>query len=208
MTNNLPSLCDLRTRHLRVRRMIPCCSRVFWVVLRNTGGGCFVRGTPLGRNAPSRRKLRSIVGAADLLLRLLALGLLREEHGVDVREHAARGDGDAAEELVQLLVVAHGELEVARHDARLLVVARRVAGELEDLGAEVLEDRGEVHGRAGADARAVLALLEVAADAADGELEARLGGPGRGLLAARLALAAAALALARHGVEVCGETGV
>ena len=55
----------------------------------------------------------------------------------DVREDAARRDRDAAEQLVELFVVADRELDVARYDARLLVVARRVAGELEDLGAEV-----------------------------------------------------------------------
>ena len=47
--------------------------------------------------------------AKDLLL----LRLLREEHRVDVREHAARGDRHAAEELVELLVVADREDEVA-----------------------------------------------------------------------------------------------
>ena len=64
--------------------------------------------------------------------------LLGQQRRVDVREHAAGRDRDRAEELVELLVVAHGELDVARHDARLLVVARGVARELEDLGAEVL----------------------------------------------------------------------
>ena len=39
---------------------------------------------------------------------------------MDVREHAAARDGHAAEELVELLVVADGELDVARDDARLL----------------------------------------------------------------------------------------
>ena len=87
---------------------------------------------------------------------------------MDVREHAARRDRHAAEQLVELLVVAHRELDVARDDARLLVVARRVARELEDLGAEVLEDRREVDWGATADARRVAALLEVAADAATG----------------------------------------
>ena len=54
---------------------------------------------------------------------------------MDVRENTAGRDRDRAQELVELLVVADGELDVARHDARLLVVARGVARELEDLGA-------------------------------------------------------------------------
>lgn len=45
------------------------------------------------------------------------------------------------------------------------------------LGGEVLENGGEVHGGAGADALRILAGLEVPRDAADGELEPSLGGP-------------------------------
>ena len=56
---------------------------------------------------------------------------------MDVRENTARGDGHVRQELVELLVVADRELEVPRDDARALVVAGGVAGELEDLGAEV-----------------------------------------------------------------------
>ena len=79
---------------------------------------------------------------------------------MDVGEDAARRDGDAAEELVQLLVVAHGEGDVAGHDARLLVVAGGVAGQLEDLSGHVLEHGGQVDGRARTDARGVAAELE------------------------------------------------
>ena len=36
---------------------------------------------------------------------------------MDVRQDAAAGDGDGAQELVQLFVVADGELDVARDEA-------------------------------------------------------------------------------------------
>ena len=68
---------------------------------------------------------------------------------MDVRENTALGDGHAAEELVELLVVADRELQVAGDDARLLVVAGSVARELKDLRAQVLEHRREVHGGTG-----------------------------------------------------------
>ena len=68
---------------------------------------------------------------------------------MDVREHTAGSNGYRAQELVELLVVADSELDVAWDDAALLVVASGVASELEDLSAEVLEDRREVH-RSGA----------------------------------------------------------
>ena len=86
------------------------------------------------------------------------------------------------------------QLDVARDDAVLLVVARGVARELEHFGGEVLEHGGEVDRRAGADARGVAALLEVARDAADRELQAGLGAAAHGLLGAALSLSAA-----RHG---------
>ena len=59
---------------------------------------------------------------------------------MDVREHTASRDGDACEELVELLIFAHGELHVAQDDVRLFVVAGSVAGELENLGEEVQDN--------------------------------------------------------------------
>ena len=131
----------------------------------------------------------------------LGFALLGEEHGVDVREHAAGRDRDRAEELVELLVVADRELDVARDDARLLVVARGVARELEDLGAEVLEDGAHVDTGTDADARGVLALAEVAVEARHRELEASLGRRGRRAGGLGLALAAATFSFARHDVR-------
>ena len=85
------------------------------------------------------------------------------------------------------------------HAPRLLVVAAGVAGQLQHLGGQVLQHGGQVHRRAGTDAGGVLARLQVAGDAAHGELEARLGG------AAHSLLGGLALAAARHGVEWCEE---
>ena len=47
------------------------------------------------------------------------LGLLWQKDSVDVREHTAGSNGYRAQELVELLVVADGELDVARDDACL-----------------------------------------------------------------------------------------
>ena len=65
---------------------------------------------------------------------------------MDVGQHTSAGDGHAAEQLVELLVVADRELDVAGGDARALVVARGVAGKLEDLGGEVLLGDGDREG--------------------------------------------------------------
>ncbi len=103
----------------------------------------------------AKRRVLSRESNLHLLRSLLAGlgGLLGEEDRVDVGEHTALGDGDAAEQLVQLLVVADSELQVPGDDPGLLVVAGSVSGELENLGNEVLEDGGEVDGGAGTDTK-------------------------------------------------------
>ena len=95
---------------------------------------------------------------------------------MDVGHHTAGRDGGAAKELVELLIVLDGELDVAGHDAVLLGVLGGVAGKLEELGGEVLEDGGHVHRGAGTDALGVAALLQEAAETGHGEREASLGG--------------------------------
>ena len=64
---------------------------------------------------------------------LLLFGFLGEEHSLDVGEDTTLGDGDTGEELVQLFVIADGELEVTGDDPGLLVVTGGIAGKLEDL---------------------------------------------------------------------------
>ncbi len=43
-----------------------------------------------------------------------------------------------------LLIVADGELQMTRDDTLLLVITRRIARKLQDLGSKVLEDSSEV----------------------------------------------------------------
>ena len=119
---------------------------------------------------------------------------------MDVRENASGGDGHSREELVELLVVADRELEVARRDAHALVVTRSVARKLEDLGAEILEARRHVDRGATAEAVRHLHAAHEACDAADRELESRLR-------TARLALASLLLAAPSFSFAAVGESG-
>ncbi|TNV86954.1 hypothetical protein FGO68_gene13903 [Halteria grandinella] len=105
----------------------------------------------------------------------LTLDLAGKEEGVDVGEDTAGGNGGVGHKLVELLVVADGELNVAGHNSGLLVVLGGVSGELEDLSGEVLEDGSEVHGGTSANSLGEAALLEEASDSANGELESSLG---------------------------------
>ena len=65
---------------------------------------------------------------------------------MDVGENTTLGDGDVSEKLVQLLIVADGELKVTRDDTGLLVVTSGVASQLEDFGSQVLKNGSEVDG--------------------------------------------------------------
>ena len=94
---------------------------------------------------------------------------------VNVGEDTTLGDGDVTEQLVQLLVVADGELKMTGNDTRLLVVTGRVTSQLQDFGCEVLQDGGEVDGSTGTDTLSVVALAEQTVDTTDRESETGLG---------------------------------
>lgn len=95
---------------------------------------------------------------------------------MNVGQDTTLGDGDVTQELVQLLIVPDGELQVTGDDTCLLVVTGGVASQLKNLGSEVLKDGGQVDGSTGTDTLSVVALAEKTVDTADGERQASLGG--------------------------------
>jgi hypothetical protein len=103
------------------------------------------------------------------------VGLLRQQDGVDVGQDTALRDGHAGEKLVQLFVVSDGELQVARYDSGLLVVAGSVSGQLENLSAQVLEHSGQVDRRAGTDTSCVVSLAQQSVNTTDRELKTGSG---------------------------------
>ncbi len=124
-----------------------------------------------------------------LLLGSTGGGRLGDKDGVDVRKNTTLGDGDTTEQLVQLLVIADSQQDVAGDDAGLLVVAGSVTSQLKDLSSQVLKDGSEVHRGTSTNARGVLALLQEAGDTTDRELKASLGGLRLALLAVSLSAA-------------------
>ena len=95
---------------------------------------------------------------------------------VNVGQNTTLSDCDVTQELVQLLIVADGELEMARDDTRLLVVASSVTGQLEDFSCEVLKDSGEIDWSTSTDTLSIVALSEETVDTTDWESETSLGG--------------------------------
>jgi hypothetical protein len=106
---------------------------------------------------------------------------MREEHRgkqltlVNVGENTTLGDCDVAKQLVQLLIVTDGELEMTRDDTRLLVVAGSVASQLEDFGGKVLKDSSKVDRRTSTNTLSIVALAEQTVNTADREGETGLG---------------------------------
>ena len=71
-------------------------------------------------------------------LGLLLGDLLGQQNAVDVRQHTAPGNCHCAQQLGELLIVADCQLNVARHDAGLLVVASGVTRQLKDLSDQIV----------------------------------------------------------------------
>ena len=89
---------------------------------------------------------------------------------MDVGKHTASCYGDASQQLVELLIVADSQLDVAGDDAVLLVVAGGVACQLENLSRYC----SKVDWGSSANTLGILALLQVQVDTAHGKLEASL----------------------------------
>ncbi|KAM7419847.1 hypothetical protein PAMA_016786 [Pampus argenteus] len=99
-----------------------------------------------------------------------------QQHRLYVGQHAALSDGDSAEQLVELLVVADSELQVTGDDPGLLVVAGSVSSQLQDLSGQILQHRRQVDGGSGTDTLGIVALPQQPVDTAHGELEPGPGG--------------------------------
>jgi hypothetical protein len=102
----------------------------------------------------------------------LGAGLLGKKDSLDVGENAALGNGHAVQKLVQLFVVADGELKVAGDDPLLLVVPGSVAGELQDLCGQVLHDGSHVDAGSASNPLRVVPTLQKTMDPTDRKLQA------------------------------------
>ena len=69
---------------------------------------------------------------AEALLFFLG-GLLGQQHAVDGWEDTTTGNGYCTQQLGELLIVTDSQLDVAGHNAGLLIVAGSIAGQLKHL---------------------------------------------------------------------------
>ena len=102
---------------------------------------------------------------------LFLLGLLGQEHSLDVGQYTSLGNGDTREELVQLFIVTDGELKMTGDDPRLLVVTSSIASQLEHLSCEVFHHSSQVDWGTSTNSLGIVALAEKTVDTTNGELE-------------------------------------
>ena len=107
--------------------------------------------------------------------RRLPGGFLRQKDRVDVGKNSTLGNGDSSQELVELLIVPDGELEVTRDDPLLLVVPGSVPSQLEDLGSEVLHHSSQEDGSSTSNPLGVVSLPQVAVDPSNWEQKSSPG---------------------------------
>ena len=94
---------------------------------------------------------------------------------MDVGSNATFRDHCVAEELVQLLIVGQGELNMARGNRELVLLLSGTASQLADLGRDVLYDGGHEHTSALAGSVGEAALLYQPVVAANREDQVELG---------------------------------
>jgi len=109
---------------------------------------------------------------------LFLLGLLGEEHSLDVRQNTTLGNGDARQQLVELFIVTDGKLQVTGDDTGLLVVTSGVTCQFQDLSGQVFHDGSQVHGGTSSHTLGVVALTQKAVNSANRELKAGPAGAG------------------------------
>jgi hypothetical protein len=96
---------------------------------------------------------------------------------VNVWQDTTLRNCNVPQKLVQLLIVADGELEMTRDDTGLLVVTGGVASKFEDFSREVFKHGRKVDWGTSTDTLGVVALSQETVDTADGECEASFRGP-------------------------------
>jgi hypothetical protein len=116
---------------------------------------------------------------------------------VNVWQNTTLCDCDVTQELVQLLIIADGELEMTGNDTGFLVVTSGIAGKFEDFSSEVLKDGCEVDWSTGTDTLSVVALAEQTVDTTDWECETGFRGS-----AEMTCQSATRLGGARHGLTI------
>ena len=119
-------------------------------------------GPPKGADRKVRKKKK-----------LFLLGLLGQEHSLDVGENTTLSNGDSGEKFVQFFVIANGELEMSWDDTSFLVITGSISGQFENLSGQIFHDSGEVNWGSGSNTFSVVSFAEKSVDSSNWELKPR-----------------------------------
>ena len=109
------------------------------------------------------------------------VALLGEKHSLDVGQDTSLSDGDSGEQLVQLLVITDGQLQMSGDDPGLLVVTGSISCQLKDLSSQIFHDGSQVDWGTSSNSLSIVSLAEKTMDPSYGELETGPAGPGLAL---------------------------
>ena len=125
----------------------------------------------------------------QLLGSALALGgLLGQKVLVNVGQNTTLGNGDVSQQLIQLLIVSDGQLQMSGNDTGLLVVTSGVTSKFQNFGSQVLKDSSKVDRGTSTNTLGVVTLSQDTVHTTDGECEAGLRRTGLRSLGARSSL--------------------
>lgn len=124
---------------------------------------------------------------------LALLALLGQQYCLDVGQHTTLGDGDTGEQLVQLLIIADGQLQVTGDDPALLVIPGSISCQFQNLGCQVLHDSSQVDWGTGTNPLGIVSLPQMPVDPAHWELQTSTARTALGL-----ALRFASFSTSRH----------
>ena len=112
---------------------------------------------------------------------LFLLGLLGEEHSLDVRQNTTLGNGDARQQLVELFIVTDGKLQVTGDDTGLLVVTGGVTCQFQNFSGKIFHHSCQIYWCSSANTFCIISFTQKAVNSANRELKAGPAGAGLGL---------------------------
>ena len=98
-----------------------------------------------------------------------SLALLAKQEAMDVRENTASGNGRPSNQLVEVLVVRDGQMQVTRLDNARLLLLSSLASQIANLAGKVLQDGSCVDASTDGDSVGVSTHLKHAVHSAHGE---------------------------------------
>merc|ERR1712062_80944 len=97
-------------------------------------------------------------------------GLFGEKNSLDVGQNSTLGNGHSSQKLVQLFIIADGQLQVTGNNTSLLVITSRIACQFQDLSGQILHDSSQVHRGTSTNTFCIISFSQKTMNTTNGEL--------------------------------------